>query len=67
VCSNVHPPLHAQLFARILLLSTIILLPLLGGTWLLGLLFVIDNESVPLAWIFTIVNSFQVRRVVYCM
>ena len=38
------------------------LLPLLGVTWIMGLLFLIDDEqtSVPLAWIFTIVNSLQV-------
>ncbi|XP_065897304.1 adhesion G protein-coupled receptor L4-like [Dysidea avara] len=45
--------------AKILLSSTVVLLPLLGGTWLLGLLFVINNESVELAWIFTVVNSLQ--------
>ena len=41
-------------------MSIIVLLPLLGGTWILGLLFLIDNDSVALAWIFTIVNSLQV-------
>ncbi|XP_065915845.1 adhesion G protein-coupled receptor L4-like isoform X2 [Dysidea avara] len=51
--------------AKLLLLSTLILLPLLGGTWLLGLLFVIDNESVALAWIFTIVNSLQGAGIFY--
>ena len=41
-------------------MSIMALLPLLGGTWILGLLFLIDNDSVALAWIFTIVNSLQV-------
>ncbi|XP_065913586.1 adhesion G protein-coupled receptor L4-like [Dysidea avara] len=47
--------------AKTLLLSTMALLPLLGVTWIMGLLFLIDDEqtSVPLAWIFTIVNSLQ--------
>ncbi|XP_065897929.1 adhesion G protein-coupled receptor L3-like isoform X2 [Dysidea avara] len=47
--------------ARVLLLSVLALLPLLGGTWILGLLFLIDNEqsSITLAWVFTIVNSLQ--------
>jgi len=45
---------------RSLFVSFFTLLPLLGGTWILGLLFLIDNDSVALAWIFTIVNSLQV-------
>ena len=47
-------------YRRILLISIMALLPLLGGTWILGLLFLIDSDSVALAWIFTIVNSLQV-------
>ncbi|XP_065910263.1 uncharacterized protein [Dysidea avara] len=50
--------------AKILLLTTAVLVPLLGGTWILGLLFVIDNDSIVLAWIFTIVNSLQVKNVI---
>ncbi|XP_065910329.1 adhesion G protein-coupled receptor L3-like isoform X3 [Dysidea avara] len=45
--------------AKVLLLSIIVLLPLLGATWILGLLFLIDNDSLVVAWIFTIVNSLQ--------
>ena len=51
---------NSILIFRILLLGIIVLLPLLGATWLLGLLFLIDNESVVVAWVFTIVNSLQV-------
>jgi len=39
------------------------LLPLLGCTWIIGLLFLIDSDSEPLAWIFTILNSLQVSSV----
>ncbi|XP_065912162.1 latrophilin-like protein LAT-2 [Dysidea avara] len=38
--------------------ATIILLPLLGTTWIFGIL-VINKESIVFAWIFTIVNSLQ--------
>jgi len=41
-------------------MSIMALLPLLGGTWILGLLFLIDSDSVALAWIFTMVNTLQV-------
>ena len=51
---------------RILLLSVLALLPLLGGTWILGLLFLIDSDSVALAWIFTMVNSLQVHKAFPC-
>ncbi|XP_065898137.1 adhesion G protein-coupled receptor E5-like [Dysidea avara] len=45
--------------AKLLFWSIMALLPLLGGTWILGLLFLIDSDSVALAWIFTMVNSMQ--------
>ena len=45
---------------RTVLISILALLPLLGGTWILGLLFLFDSDSEPLAWIFTILNSLQV-------
>ena len=41
-------------------MSMLALLPLLCGTWILGLLFLIDSESEAIAWIFTIINSLQV-------
>ena len=43
-------------------MSVITLLPLLCGTWILGLLFLVDSESEVLAWIFTIINSLQVGK-----
>lgn len=46
---------------RTVLLSISALLPLLGGTWIIGLLFVASSNSEALAWIFTILNSLQVR------
>ncbi|XP_065895652.1 adhesion G-protein coupled receptor D1-like [Dysidea avara] len=45
--------------ARAILISILALLPLLGGTWILGLLLLFDSDSEPLAWIFTILNSLQ--------
>jgi len=44
---------------RSLLKSTIILLPLLGLTWVFGLL-AVNQNTIIFAWIFTILNSFQV-------
>ena len=39
--------------------STVILLPLLGLTWIFGLFAVNENTTV-FAWLFTIFNSLQV-------
>ena len=47
-------------FKRSLFKATAILLPLLGLTWLFGLL-VVDGNSLVFAWIFTLLNSFQVN------
>ena len=47
------------------------LLPLLCGTWVIGLLLLAanesnaDDESEVLAWIFTVINSLQVCTYVY--
>ena len=49
------------MLCRTLLLSIMMVLPLLGGTWILGLVFLLDSDSVPLAWIFAVVNSLQVQ------
>ena len=49
---------------RTILWSMMILMPLLGISWILGLFFIIDSDSVAFAWIFTIVNSLQVHRYV---
>ena len=46
---------------RTILWSMMVLMPLLGISWILGLFFIIDGDSVAFAWIFTIVNSLQVR------
>ncbi|XP_065884496.1 uncharacterized protein [Dysidea avara] len=45
--------------ARTVLISILTLMPLLGGTWILGLFFVIDSESDVLQWIFTLLNTLQ--------
>ena len=49
---------------RALLKATVILLPLLGITWVFGLLAVNENLTV-FAWIFTILNSLQVSYTMY--
>jgi len=46
-------------FFRMVLKATLVLLPLLGITWVFGIL-AVNEESVAFAWIFTILNSFQV-------
>lgn len=51
-------------FFRKVFFASIILLPLLGLTWLFGLLAVNNNLTV-FTWIFTILNSLQVSRAVY--
>ncbi|XP_065913574.1 adhesion G protein-coupled receptor L4-like isoform X2 [Dysidea avara] len=51
--------------AKTLLVSVLALLPLLGGTWILGMLFLVDSDSVVVAWIFTIVNSMQGFAIFY--
>ena len=51
---------YIYMYCRTVLLSISALLLLLGGTWILGLLFVASSNSEALTWIFTIVNSFQV-------
>ena len=51
---------------RTLIWSILALLPLLCGTWIIGLLVLAasevkaDNVSEILAWIFTVINSLQV-------
>lgn len=44
---------------RTTLQSTVILLPLLGITWVIGLFAVNENTQV-FAWLFILTNSFQV-------
>ena len=45
---------------RDILKATVILLPLLGITWVFGL-FAVNQESSAFAWIFTILNTLQVN------
>ena len=49
---------------RSLLKATVILLPLLGLTWLFGLL-TLNSNSTVFAWLFTIFNSLQVPSYPY--
>ena len=48
-----------SLYCRALLLDTFVLLPLLGLTWVFGILTVNANSTV-FAWLFIIFNSLQV-------
>ena len=43
--------------------ASVILLPLLGVTWVLGL-FAVNQNTLLFAWLFTIFNSLQVRTIV---
>ena len=45
---------------RCLLKAVIMLLPLLGMTWIIGI-FAVSNETQVFAWIFAIFNSLQVN------
>ena len=47
------------LYHRSLPKAVIILLPLLGATWIIGI-FAVNNETQVFAWIFAILNSLQV-------
>ena len=49
-------------YNRSILKATLILLPLLGLTWVFGLFAVNENTAV-FAWLFTIFNSLQVNYV----
>ena len=46
-------------YCRRLLKAMIILLPLLGLTWIIGIL-AVNNDTQVFAWIFAILNSLQV-------
>ena len=41
--------------------AVIILLPLLGMTWIIGV-FSVNNETQAFAWVFAILNSLQVTK-----
>ena len=45
---------------RTTLKSTVILLPLLGITWVVGV-FAVNKNTTVFAWLFTILNSLQVN------
>jgi len=58
-------PNVSLLAIRSLLKATIVLLPLLGLTWVFGLL-AVNQNTIIFAWIFTILNSFQVLYRILC-
>ncbi len=50
-------------YLRTALKGTVILLPLMGITWIVGI-FAVSQNTLVFAWIFTILNSLQVMRIV---
>jgi len=44
---------------RSLIIAAIVMLPILGSTWVIGL-FAVNEETTTFAWIFTVLNSLQV-------
>ena len=56
----IYPSLH--LSCRSLLRTAVIIVPLLGCTWVFGLLAINEGTAV-FAWIFTILNSLQVLNI----
>ena len=54
-----HYQCYSFLIYRSVIKGTVVLLPLLGLTWLFGLL-TVNEDTTVFAWIFTILNSFQV-------
>ena len=49
-------------YDRAILKATVILLPLLGLTWVFGLL-AVNEDTTVFAWIFTVLNSLQVSYI----
>ena len=49
-------------YYRSLLKAMVILSPLLGMTWIIGI-FAVNNETQVFAWIFAILNSLQVNDI----
>ena len=54
-----HKSIHTLLSTRSTLKATVILLPVLGLTWVFGVL-TMDHNTTVFAWLFTIFNSLQV-------
>ena len=47
-------------FCRAVFVSAVTLMPILGCTWIIGL-FAVNEHTEVFAWIFTVLNSLQVR------
>ena len=52
-------------YFRALLKAAVIVVPVLGCTWVFGLL-AVNEDTVVFAWIFTILNSLQVYHILLC-
>ena len=48
---------------RTIFISAATLMPVLGSTWVIGL-FAVNEHTEAFAWIFTILNSLQVRMLI---
>ena len=61
VCVREKETCHDHFFSRTTVKASIILLPLLGLTWVIGLFFA-NTDTTAFAWIFTGINSLQVEQ-----
>ena len=69
-CCNTFVTQHFSVYLyiymhRALLKAAVIVVPILGCTWIFGLL-AINEDTVVFAWIFTIFNSLQVTFLSCC-
>ena len=56
---NTYSDQHHMFICRTLLVASLVLLPVLGVTWVLGV-FAVNSNTTVFAWLFTIFNSLQV-------
>ncbi len=61
VATYVYSNYDMLIFPRTALKGTVILLPLMGITWIVGI-FAVSQNTLVFAWIFTILNSLQVSK-----
>ena len=62
VCILYHLVYILNSLNRILFKAVIVLLPILGLTWIFGII-AVNNETQVFAWIFAILNSLQVSNI----
>ena len=60
VCTYIFSNLLSCCCYRDLLMAAVVVLPVLGVTWIIGILAVNDDENDVLVWIFAVFNALQV-------